>query len=101
MQTVLYHFRFADGHGASCAVDAQTPPHAELPAWTALEFQQCPNCPLQPASTPRCPMAVRFVPLIAMMGKLRSYEQVEVCVETVQRSVSTSTTVQRGIGALM
>jgi hypothetical protein len=102
MQNVLYHFRFADGHNASCAVEAQpSADPAELPSWTALAFQQCPNCPLQPASTPHCPMAVRFLPLVDMMGKLRSYEQVEVCVETAERSVSKTTTIQRGIGALM
>ncbi|RFP36133.1 hypothetical protein [Duganella sp. BJB476] len=102
MQNVVYHFRFADGQSASCAVadDAVAAPGA-LPAWTALEFQQCPNCPLQPASTPHCPMAVRFMPLIAIMGKLRSYEQVEVRVDMPERSVSKLTTVQRGVGALM
>ncbi len=102
MQNVLYHFRFADGQSASCDVSASADASpASAPAWTALAFEQCPNCPLQPASTPQCPMAVRFVPLIAMVGKLRSYERVEVCVETSERSVSKVTTVQRGIGALM
>jgi hypothetical protein len=102
MQNVVYHFRFADGHSASCAVkpDAGAAP-ADLPAWTALGFQQCPNCPLRPDSSPHCPMAVRLVPLVAIMGKLRSYEQVEVRVETAERSVSKDTTVQRGVGALM
>jgi hypothetical protein len=102
MQNVVYHFRFADGHSASCAVtpDAGAVP-ADLPAWTALGFQQCPNCPLRPDSSPHCPMAVRLVPLVAIMGKLRSYEQVEVRVETAERSVSKDTTVQRGVGALM
>jgi hypothetical protein len=102
MQNVVYHFRFADGHSASCAVtpDTEAAP-ADLPAWTALGFQQCPNCPLRPDSSPHCPMAVRLVPLVAIMGKLRSYEQVEVRVETAERSVSKDTTVQRGVGALM
>ncbi|MYN21107.1 hypothetical protein GTP81_30665 [Rugamonas sp. FT107W] len=102
MQNVVYHFRFADGQGASCAVDADAAPEAaEPPAWTALGCQQCANCPLQPASSPHCPMAVRFVPLVAIMGKLRSYDQVEVRVDTAERSVSKHTTVQRGVGALM
>lgn len=102
MHNVLYHFRFADGHTASCAVDAQPAQDAaELPAWTSLEFQQCANCPLRPETTPHCPMAVRFVPLVAMVGALRSYDQVEVRVETPERTVSKDTTVQRGIGALM
>jgi hypothetical protein len=102
MQNVLYHFRFADGHSASCAVSADTSAEpADLPAWTALGVQQCPNCPLRPESSPHCPMAVRFVPLVAIMGKLRSYEQVEVRVDMPERSVTKATTVQRGVGALM
>lgn len=102
MQNVLYHFRFPDGVTASCAVSADGEAEtADLPAWTALEFEQCPNCPLVPATTPRCPMAVRFIPLIAMIGKLRSYEQVEVRVQTPERKVGKVTSVQRGVGALM
>ena len=47
MQNVLYHFRFPDGVAASCAVpaDGEAEP-ANLPAWTALEFEQCPNLSL-------------------------------------------------------
>ena len=102
MQHVLYRFRFADGNEVSCAVEVKaTVDTVPMPAWTALQFHQCPNCPLQPASTLYCPMAVRFVPLVAMMGKLRSYEQVEVKVEMAERTVSKVTTVQRGVGALM
>lgn len=102
MQNVLYHFRFADGHSASCAVEPDgAADTAGLPAWTELAFQQCPNCPLSPATTFHCPMAVRFVPLIDIMGKLRSYEPVDVSVETAERTVSKHTTVQRGLGALM
>lgn len=102
MQKVVYHFRFADGHDASCVVDTSTSVDpADLPPWTALEFRQCPNCPLQAAFGARCPLAVRLVPLVAMMGKLRSYRQVEVRVEMAERQVSKSTTVQRGVGALM
>ncbi|GJJ03224.1 hypothetical protein RugamoR64_37620 [Duganella rhizosphaerae] len=102
MQNVVYHFRFADGQSASCAVsDDDGQPPARLPAWTALEFEQCPNCPLRPGSMAHCPIAVRLVPLIAIMGKLHSYEQVEVRVEMAERNVVKLTTVQRGVGALM
>ena len=102
MQKVVYHFRFADDQDASCVVEAGTNVDpTQLPPWTALEFQQCPNCPLQPASGAHCPLAVRLVPLVNMMGKLRSYQQVEVRVDIAERQVSKSTTVQRGVGALM
>lgn len=102
MQHVLYRFRFVDGNEVSCAVETKTAASTvRMPAWTTLQFHQCPNCPLQPANTMHCPMAVRFVPLVAMMGKLRSYDQVEVHVDMAERTVSKVTTVQRGVGALM
>lgn len=102
MQNVVYHFHFADGNNQSVAVGADAAaPMSNPPAWAALDFHQCPNCPLQPAGIPRCPMAVRFVPLIAFLKTLRSYEQVDVRVDTPQRSVSKSTSVQRGISPLM
>ncbi|NRR30217.1 hypothetical protein HSX11_08440 [Oxalobacteraceae bacterium] len=101
MQDVLYHFHFASGPDVSCSVSAASADPAGFPPWTALEFEQCPNCPLQAASSPQCPMALRFVPLIEVMGQLHSYEEVQVRVETAERSVSKLTTVQRGVGALM
>ncbi|CAN7330160.1 hypothetical protein LJR289_001775 [Pseudoduganella sp. LjRoot289] len=102
MQDILYHFRFADGTRASCAVEASPDVDpAGLPAWTALEFQQCPNCPLQSSSAPHCPMAVRLVPLITLISELSSFDRVDVHVTTPERSVSKATTVQRGISALM
>ncbi|HEX8405537.1 MAG TPA: hypothetical protein VF670_13035, partial [Duganella sp.] len=101
MQDVRYHFRFADGLSATCEVAADPGTAGDLPRWTALEFQQCPNCPLSPATSPHCPMAARLVPLVDIIGKLRSYEPIAVRVETAERTVSKVTTVQRGIGALM
>lgn len=102
MQDILYQFRFADGARVACAVEARTEMDtAALPAWTALASHQCPNCPLQPASTAHCPMAVRLLPLITLISELRSFDQVEVHVTTPERSVSKTTTVQRGISALM
>ncbi|SFM09376.1 DUF6901 family protein [Rugamonas rubra] len=102
MQNVTYHFNFADGRSAALgntgrpAADA-----AALPDWTRLDFHQCPNCPLTPASTPHCPMAVELVELVQTVGALASYEEVEVRVETAERSVAKRTTVQRAAGALM
>ena len=35
-----------------------------LPAWTNLDFHQCPNCPLTVHASPKCPVAVHLVKLI-------------------------------------
>src|SRR4051812_25359406 len=102
MHSVTYHFRFADGQAASLDAGPDAVPEPDhLPPWTALDFCQCPNCPLQRERVAHCPMALRFVPLIAMAGSLRSYEQLDVQVDTPERSFSKSTTVQRAIGSVM
>lgn len=104
MPKVVYHFQFADGSAAALAADAAAvgaPAPGSLPDWTRLEVHQCPNCPLQAATTPHCPMARQFVPLIAMVGNLRSYDAVQVRVETPERQVSKDTTVQRAVGSVM
>ncbi len=103
MAKLIYRFQFPDGHKESLQVVPAEPegPERELPAWTELEFHQCPNCPLTPAQSPRCPMAVRYVPLIELFGKVRSYENVAAEVETDERTCSKSTAVQRVLRSLM
>jgi hypothetical protein len=99
--SLVYQLKFPDGREESLQVVPPTPPPAKLPPWTALGFQQCSNCPLSPSESPSCPMAVRFVPLVELFGKLHSYEDVFARVETDERSVSKRTTVQRVLRSLM
>ena len=102
MQTFVYRFRFADGSEASfqtpIADDADA---VELPAWTALGFHQCPNCPLSTASVSRCPMAVQLVDLVQVFGKRLSYDPVDVEVESEERTIIKTTTVQHAVRSLM
>lgn len=102
-KTLVYRFEFPDGRKESLQVvpPAPTRPEAELPPWTKLGFEQCSNCPLSAAESPRCPMAVRFVPLVQLFGKLHSYDDVVASVETDERTVSKRTTVQRVLRSLM
>ncbi len=103
MATITYHFEFPDGRTESleitpaiaCAVQA------DLPPWTALDFHQCSNCPLSPSDTAHCPMAVRFVPLIELFDRVRSYEDVTARVESEERTVTKRTSVQRVLRSLM
>ncbi len=103
MARVVYHFRFADGATAELASDpgAVCDAAASLPDWTALGVHQCPNCPLSADSTPHCPMARQLVPLVALVGGRRSYEEVQVRVDTAERQVSKDSTVQRAAGSVM
>jgi uncharacterized protein DUF6901 len=99
--SLVYHLKFPDGREESLQVVPPAPPPAKLPPWTELGFEQCPNCPLSPSESPSCPMAVRFVPLVELFGKLHSYEDVFARVETDERTVTKRTTVQRVLRSLM
>jgi Domain of unknown function (DUF6901) len=103
LASLTYRFEFPDGRRESLQVDpdAVPGPDAELPAWTELGFHQCSNCPLSGASARRCPMAVNFVPLVELFGRLRSYDEVTVEVESEERTVAKRTTVQRALRSLM
>ena len=45
-----------------------------------LEFQQCPNCPLKPEASPRCPVAVSLVDLMDLFKDSLSIETAEVVI---------------------
>jgi hypothetical protein len=101
MQDIIYRFRFDDGSTASFAAGQLPGAGEDLPAWTALGCHQCRNCPLSADTTKHCPMAASLVPLIAAFSRRLSYETVTVEVESSERSVSKTTTIQRAVGSLM
>lgn len=102
MQDTTYRFRFDDGSTASFPIkSAADTTSADLPAWTELGFHQCENCPLSAGQVSHCPMAVSFVPLIAVFGQRLSHDTVAVGVESKERLVSKTTTVQQAVGSLM
>jgi hypothetical protein len=72
-----------------------------LPAWTALQFRQCPNCELECTTTPYCPVAVNLAPLIRTCGALVSHDALEVIVTTPERTISATTTNQRAVSSLL
>jgi hypothetical protein len=76
-------------------------PSQERAAWTALNFHQCPNCPLSPEQTPDCPVATNLIDLLHACKTMVSYDAVLVEVTTAERHVSLSTTVQRGVGSIL
>ncbi|HYD60899.1 MAG TPA: hypothetical protein VEC35_11115 [Noviherbaspirillum sp.] len=99
---MTYRYQFQDGGSASFSIKPASPPaEAELPGWTELGFHQCPNCPLSAEAAPHCPMAVAFIPLIEAFGKRLSYDTVTVQVESSERTVSKTTSLQQAVGSLM
>lgn len=72
-----------------------------LPEWAALEFYQCPHCPLSVATHTHCPLAANLVNIIEHLDILRSYNKIRVKVVMESRTVTQDTTIQRGISSLM
>jgi hypothetical protein len=106
--TYCYRFRFPDDSERVFGVtlDFETlaivaPPRPEYPAWTALEYEKCPNCPLDPAQHPRCPIAERMVDAVEFLKDWRSFDAVETDVETRNRRYSKRTSLQEAASALL
>lgn len=72
-----------------------------LPAWTALDFYQCPNCQLDILTSPRCPLAVNLVNIVNRFEDLISYDKIRVDVITEERQISQHTTAQVAISSML
>lgn len=71
------------------------------PEWTALDFHQCPNCPLSPEIHPDCLLAIRIVEILKHSNRLVSHDRVHLEVVTDERVVSQETTAQRAFSGLL
>ncbi len=76
-----------------------TPPN--LPEWAALEFNQCPHCPLSVKTSPSCPLATRLVNIIVHFDRLMSYDRISLEVITERRIISRETSVQDALSSIM
>lgn len=103
-----YAFTFADGARKSFTVTldpdtlglrrvSETP----APEWTRLGFHQCPNCPLRTEEVERCPVAVNLVDVVAAFKDRKSFEPVEVTVESRNRTYTRRASLQSGASALL
>ena len=73
----------------------------DLPLWTALDFYQCPNCPLDINNHPQCPLAVNLVNIVSRFEDLISYDEIRVDIITEERCISQFTTAQIGISSML
>lgn len=106
--TFRYTFRFPEGEErvveatldfATLGLRSMT--RGELPEWTALAFEVCPNCPLPRTPGARCPAAVAVLPAVEAFSDVKSYQGVTVTVEAPGRTYVKETTAQAGISALL
>src|ERR1051325_7844674 len=74
---INYEFSMEDGTRHEFGVQLDRPSAGKaggkLPEWTKLTYHQCPNCPLKPSYSPRCPAAADLAPAIATFAAIVSY----------------------------
>ena len=80
---------------------AVDPTPTSLPDWTRLEVSKCANCPLDTATHPHCPAAVRLIDIIDFFRDSISWEEADITVETHARTYMKRTSLQQGISSLM
>jgi hypothetical protein len=79
---------------------SRDPETQTLPEWTALDFEQCQGCPLQKSVTQHCPVATRLFELSEAFRSEKSYAEVDVKVETAERSVTKQIPLQKGVQSI-
>jgi hypothetical protein len=76
-------------------------PTDPIPFWTNLDFHQCPNCPLSVSDRSDCPLCLRLAPIVARFSGILSHNSVTLEVETQERTIRQSTSMQRALGSMM
>jgi hypothetical protein len=77
------------------------PPPTEPPFWTELKFNQCANCPLDPASHPHCPAALQMAAALEPLKTLVSFDTVGVTVHQSERTVLVETSAQQAMSSVL
>jgi hypothetical protein len=105
---IKYVFRFAGGAAIEFPLefeepgfDLVVPERRGWPAWTALEAHKCSHCPLDAASSPRCPLAASLVDVVEGSLELVSHGSVEAEAILPDRTVSVSTNAGEALRSLM
>jgi hypothetical protein len=110
MQTINIHyiFKFKDRNENHVHVnlnaktlDLVSDVPKTLPAWTNLDFYQCPNCPLTVQTNPKCPVAVHLVKVVESFEQLQSHDVIRVEIMTPERITFHETSAQKGLSSLL
>lgn len=107
-QTIKYRLKMDDGSEElfSLRLDPSTAESLEplpdtLPSWTRLDYHKCTHCSLNTADSECCPLAARLVPLVARLGHLVSFNELDLQVDTPDRRYSKRVPAQDAIASLM
>jgi len=106
--TIGYEFHLRSGEKKNFSVHLNKnsmqivpEPSTTVRSWTKLTHHQCPNCPLNPETTPNCPIAANLVDVIESFKDSLSIEEADITIRSESREYHKRATVQYGIGSLM
>lgn len=107
-QELTYVFLFEEGESIRFSIELEPetlempePQRESWPEWTALSYRKCPNCPLDEATSPRCPPAARLTIVVEAFRNAHSWAPVQVLVETRERTYSRHTDLQQGLSSMI
>lgn len=104
---ITYVIDFLDGKQLVIPLDLDSSTLAlqqsveDPPEWTKLEFEQCPNCPLDPDIHEYCPIAVNMSGALMVFNDYLSYEMVNVTIETGERRYQKKVALQDAVSSLI
>lgn len=106
--SIRYRFDLPDGsqRALTFRFDAASfrlvnPAPATPPFWTELAFNQCANCPLNPAEHPHCPAALQMAAALEPLKALVSFDTVGVTVTQSERTVYVETSAQLAMSSVL
>jgi hypothetical protein len=103
---IEYKFSLSDGQVLNYKIDFERDREARLnpqdyPSWCALNFHQCANCPLDPASHSHCPVAIDAKEILLGFREILSFKETDVWVKTPEREYFKRCDAQTGLRALI
>jgi hypothetical protein len=82
-------------------VALKQPDHSNLPDWARLEYHQCTHCPLSKEENPFCPVATLLVDYGQRVGRMVSYEQVDLTVEQAGTRTTANVSAQEALRSVL
>ncbi|MDE1923210.1 MAG: hypothetical protein KGL92_00480 [Gammaproteobacteria bacterium] len=73
----------------------------EPPFWAELDFNRCPNCPLDAAAHRCCPPALHMADAVEKLQALVSFDAVDVAVDVAGRRICARTSVQEALSSVL
>ncbi|MCF7858574.1 MAG: hypothetical protein K9N07_04530 [Candidatus Cloacimonetes bacterium] len=79
----------------------QHEPYNDLPNWTDLDFNQCPNCRLKKERSQYCPVAANIIGISEFFKDFKSFENISVKIKTPEREYSKKASLQQGASSIL